>query len=883
MSSAANIDHKLDEKCLSSAQLSSRTSSLDSSYNIDIEIGRRNGGVGGHGIGGSDHQLTDIVGDGGGGGGLDTDVDDYHDPHYQDSIQPSLNFSRLAYNLTQFNETYDVIRGGRKRGRSDAAGSGGGGRGGGGPTRSRMMAAVRPQCTPHHLKRTMRSLLPITDWLYNYNWKSDLVADIVTGVTIAIFQVPQSMGYSLLAQVSPIYGLYSSFFPALIYSFMGSSRHASIGTFAIVSLMTGSIINEMNASNDNPLVMTAAAAAINETIIGSTATTTAASIGGQRLYSNIEMASMIALLIGAYQLLFGIFRMGFISVYMSEQLISSFITASSFYVLTSQIGYMSGLHLTSHSGTLSLFKTYADFFGHIHQANTIALSVSFICIAILLFFKLYFIDKLKQWTKMNIPFPIELTIVVGSTLLSSLCQLNIDTVGPIDTGLPSPLQPRWSLIPKLWLRCIPLAIVAYAITYSTGKTFATKHNYEISSNQELLAIGTTNVFSSFFSCLPTAASLSRSAVQETVGGKTQMASIVNSVGILFVLLYFGQYLEKLPNCVLASIICVALKTLFAQIFDVWRYCRVNKLDGSIWIVTFVAVIVLNVDIGLYVGLAYSLVTLIYKSQRPKTYLLGSIDKSDVYVPLKKYGSAHELTGIKIYQFCGPLHFANVEYFKRGLQYRTKIYVNHVIERRRKLQKAHNRRLKDEEQEAAETETTSKSAAMICGGKFQRMRTFSRDTPTTQLSLDIVATADDLPTHLIIDCSMFSYIDTTGVTTLKTTVQEYESIGVKTFLANCAAHVVKMLEKDGFYDEVKPYHVYITIHDAVHHALEEQKGVGGGGGQQLSGTGDSDDRMIKQQMPTDDDNDDDEEVAVMIPINNYQSLDIGFPLNNNNPN
>jgi len=110
----------------------------------------------------------------------------------------------------------------------------------------------------------------------------------------------------------------------------------------------------------------------------------------------------------------------------------------------------------------------------------------------------------------------------------------------------------------------------------------------------------------------------------------------------------------------------------------------------------------------------------------------------------------------------------------------------------------------------------KNTSKICG-KFQRMRTFSRESP--QLPVE-----EDLPTHIIIDCGMFSYIDTTGVTALKTTVQEYESIGIKTFLASCAAHVVKMLEKDGFYKEVPPHHVYITIHDAVHHAMEEQKGV-----------------------------------------------------------
>ena len=119
-----------------SSTLSSRTSSIDSSYNID------------------------------------------HDPQYQDSIQPSLNFSRLAYNLAQFNETYEVIH--RKSTPS-----------------KKMIEAMRPTCSPENIKKSIKSLLPITEWLSNYNWKSDLIADFVTGITIAVFQVPQSKTLTL--------------------------------------------------------------------------------------------------------------------------------------------------------------------------------------------------------------------------------------------------------------------------------------------------------------------------------------------------------------------------------------------------------------------------------------------------------------------------------------------------------------------------------------------------------------------------------------------------------------------------------------------------------------------------------------------------------------
>ena len=298
--------------------------------------------------------------------------------------------------------------------------------------------------------------------------------------------------------------------------------------------MTGSIITELNELNIN---------AIDTKMM----VKNASNVETPRESDNIAIASMVAFMIGSYQLLFGFLRLGFVSVYMSEQLISSFITASSFYVLTSQMGYMVGLHLKSISGPFALYYMYEQLFTQIKEVNTNSFFISCICVAILLIFKLYLNDKIKEWTKINIPFPIDLVVVIGSTIISTFVPLDIEKVGPIQMGLPSPTLPEWHFLPHLWLRCLPLAIVAYAITYSTGKTFSNKHNYEIDSNQELLAIGATNVFSSFFLCLPTAASLSRSAVQESVGGRTQLASIINSVGILLVLLYFGQFLENLPN------------------------------------------------------------------------------------------------------------------------------------------------------------------------------------------------------------------------------------------------------------------------------------------------------------------------------------------------
>jgi len=150
-----------------------------------------------------------------------------------------------------------------------------------------------------------------------------------------------------------------------------------------------------------------------------------------------------------------------------------------------------------------------------------------------------------------VPFPIEIFVVIGAVIVSVLLDLedkySVRVVGHIERGLPSPRAPYWELIEYVWAPCIPLSIVSYAVTYSVGKSFAIKHEYEIDSSQELIALGGSNLFSSFFSCIPVGASLSRSAVQENSGGRTQLVSLVNCIGICAVLLYFGSLLEQLPD------------------------------------------------------------------------------------------------------------------------------------------------------------------------------------------------------------------------------------------------------------------------------------------------------------------------------------------------
>ncbi|CAG2164979.1 unnamed protein product, partial [Oppiella nova] len=187
--------------------------------------------------------------------------------------------------------------------------------------------------------------------------------------------------------------------------------------------------------------------------------------------------------------------------------------------------------------------------------------------------------------RVQVPFPIEIFVVIGSVIASNLLDLEhkhkIKVVGHIERGLPSPVAPwdYWPLVQKVWVSCVGVSVVSYAITFSVGKSFAMKHDYEIDSSQELIALGGSNLFSSFFRCIPVGASLSRSAVQESSGGRTQLVSIINCFGICAVLLYFGSFLEQLPDAVLATIISVALRVMLLEVRLFKSYWDVSKIDG----------------------------------------------------------------------------------------------------------------------------------------------------------------------------------------------------------------------------------------------------------------------------------------------------------------
>ncbi|KAJ9578107.1 hypothetical protein L9F63_025033, partial [Diploptera punctata] len=350
------------------------------------------------------------------------------------------------------------------------------------------------------------------------------------------------------------------------------------------------------------------------------------------------------------------------------------------------------------------------------------------------------------------------------------------------TSLPMPEPPPFALIPNLLVDGLVIAIVAFSVNMSMASIFARKLNYSIDANQELIASGASNVLGSFFSCLPFAASLSRSLIQQTVGGKSQLASIVSCIFLLLVLLLVGPFFEPLPNCVLSSIIVVALKGMFMQVRDFPAAWKLSPFDGMIWLTTFVAVILLDIDYGLGLGVALSLTCVLIMGQRPQVCRLGQVPSTQIYLDINRYQAALEIPGIRIVQVAGGLHFANKEHVRR------KVY-----------------RLVGD---------TTVSESMD-----SKLRSTSADNCYEKKEINGDAAAlmvENKVSCVILDMMSVCFVDPSAIKTLISMYKDFKSKDVLFSLADCSVTQSvheRMGCPDDFFDEFTCSQVYPSVHDA----------------------------------------------------------------------
>ncbi|XP_005143260.2 solute carrier family 26 member 9 [Melopsittacus undulatus] len=705
------------------------------------------------------------------------------------------------------------------------------------------------RCSASRLKLILFSLFPILVWLPKYKIKEYILPDVLGGVSAGTIQVPQGMAFALLANLPPVNGLYSSFFPLVTYLFLGGIHQMVPGTFAVISIIVGNVCNELAPESDFQYFNHTT----NETSVNTTALEAA----------RLEISATLACLTAIIQLCLGFVQFGFVAIYLSESFIRGFMTAAGLQILISVLKYVFGLTVPSYTGPLAIVYTFIDICKGLPQTNMASLVYALVSAVLLIIVKEL---NLKYMKKIRMPIPMEIIIVIVATAISGSFNMpekyGMPVVGKISMGFPAPTLPLVHKWKDMIGTAFSLAIVSYVINLAMGRTLAAKHGYDVDPNQEMLALGCSNFFGSFFKIHVICCALSVTLAVDGAGGKSQVASFFVAMVVMVTMLALGIYLEPLPKSVLGALIAVNLKNSLKQLADPFYLWRKSRLDCLVWLVSFLSAFFLSLPYGVAVGVGFSVLVVVFHTQFRNGSALGQITSTDIYKNPKAYNKVHELNGIKIVTYCSPLYFANSEIFREKIIAKTgvdpsKVYLarkKHVKRQEKstaqappnlpKLLLRQNKTLSLQElqkdfESSSPTDTnnnqTTANGASISyvtfqpaalgsagSGELGSTNTVQGSTFLPAAELDPVMTAPPYVSFhtIILDMSGVCFVDLMGTKALGKLCSSYQKIGIKVFLANVQAQVYNDISTGGVFEEggLDRSHLFLTIHDAVLFAL-----------------------------------------------------------------
>lgn len=481
----------------------------------------------------------------------------------------------------------------------------------------------------------LQYLFPILEWGPRYSldfFKSDLIS----GITIASLAIPQGISYAKLANLPPILGLYSSFVPPLVYAIMGSSRDLAVGTVAVASLLTASMLgSEVNAA-ENPA-----------------------------LY--LHLAFTATLFAGVFQAALGIVRLGFIVDFLSHATIVGFMAGAATVVCLQQLKGILGLdHFTHETDIVSVMRSV---FSQTHQWRweSAVLGCSFLFYLLLA----RFFSKRKPrlfWISAMAPLT---SVILGSLLvyLTHAEKHGVEVIGHLKKGLNPPSIMDLAFGSKYLSTAIKTGIVtgviALAEGIAVGRSFAMFKNYHIDGNKEMIAFGMMNIVGSCTSCYLTTGPFSRSAVNFNAGCKTAVSNIVMAFAVMLTLLFLTPLFHYTPIVVLASIIIAAMLGLidYEAAIHLWE---VDKFDFFVCISAYVGVVFGSVEIGLVIAVALSLLRVLLFIARPRTLVLGNIPDTTIYRNVDQYPNTRNVPGVLLLEIDAPIYFANSSYLRERL-------------------------------------------------------------------------------------------------------------------------------------------------------------------------------------------------------------------------
>jgi len=436
--------------------------------------------------------------------------------------------------------------------------------------------------------------------------------------------IPQGMAYALIAGLPPVYGLYAALVPNVLYAITGSSRKLAVGPVALDSLIVASSLAAMKLAS---------------------------------VEAYIAMALFLALLVGVLQLVMGFFRMGFLANFLSRPVVSGFTSAAALVIAISQLKHLFGLELE----TIGTLKTFIAVFQNIEQTNFYDISIGLGAILVIVGLK-----------KLHRKLPAAMVVVILSIIGIYLFMVNetdVHILGNVPQGLPAFGLPTFetSQLIVAFPTALALAFIAFAEAMTIAKAVEDKSNEHYTDpNQELRALGFSNVAGSFFQSFPINAGLSRTAVNVEEGAKTGVASFISAVVVGLTLLFLTPFFYYLPKSVLGAIILVAVYGLIDLRYP--RHLFKQQKDEFVLLaITFLTTLLIGISQGIILGVLFSLVLLVYRISKPHIAVLGKIKGMEYFKNVNRFSEDVEVHDeILMIRFDAQLFFANVQYFENAL-------------------------------------------------------------------------------------------------------------------------------------------------------------------------------------------------------------------------
>jgi SulP family sulfate permease len=455
---------------------------------------------------------------------------------------------------------------------------------------------------------------------YQRGW---LRADVIAGITVGAYAVPQVMAYAEVAGLPAVAGLWAILPPMVVYAILGSSRQLSIGPESTTALMTATVVAPL-------------------------------AVGDPARYA--ALAAGLAIIVGILSILAWLARAGVISQLLSKPVLTGYMAGVALIMIVGQLGKVTGIPIEGETFVAEL----RSFVGHLGQVDWQTLAMAVFVLGLLFAVSHYWPGA-----------PAPLVAVLAATAVTAVLDLaakGLPVVGPVPAGLPTPAIPSvgFADLTALMLPALGVLIVGYSDNVLTARAFADRNDYEIDANQELLALGTANIATGFFQGFPISSSGSRTAIGDSLRSKSQLYGLMAAATIAMVLIFLNGLLAQFPIAALGAIVIFAALRLF-DLPELRRFLAFRSSEFWLAMATTAGVLLFDILYGVLIAVALSLLDLLRRVARPHDAILGYAPGVAGMHDVDDYPDAVQIPGLVVYRYDSPLFFANAEDFtKRAL-------------------------------------------------------------------------------------------------------------------------------------------------------------------------------------------------------------------------